>query len=95
MRYFPIIDELFASDSIIFMLIGLIPAVIIGVKMKSTKRNLIGMIGSLVVYVVCEVISNVHTNFMMELALLFIGTIAIGCFVVFLAGVIVSKLKDC
>lgn len=94
MRYFPIIDELFTSDSIIFMLIGLVPAVIIGVKMKSTKRNLIGMIASLVVYAVCEVISNVHTSFMMELALLFIGTIAIGGFAGFLAGLIVSKVES-
>ena len=63
MRYFPILDELFSSDSIIFMFIGLVIASIIGVKIKSTRKNLIGIIGSLIVYVICEVVSIIHTNF--------------------------------
>lgn len=39
MKYLPILEELFSSDSIIFMLIGLILAVSIGVKMKDAKKN--------------------------------------------------------
>lgn len=93
MRYFPIIDELFASDTIVFMLIGLALAAVIGVKMKNTKKNLTGMIGSIVLYAICEVISNIHTNFMVELVLLFVGTIALGGVVGFLVGLIVSKVR--
>ena len=93
MKYLSIFDELFSSNSIIFMLIGLALAVFIGVKIKSTKKNLIGIIVSLSVYVICEVISNVHTNFMIELLLLFVGTIGIGCFVGFLIGLILSKAR--
>ena len=48
MKYLPILDELFSSDSIIFMLIGLAFAVFIAVKMKDTKKNLIGIIVSLI-----------------------------------------------
>lgn len=93
MRYLPILDELFSSDTVIFMLIGLVIAIPIGLKMKSTKKNLIGIMGSFIVYVICEVILNVHTNYMMEIVLLFVGTIAIGCFVGFLIGHIVSKVR--
>lgn len=93
MRYFPIFDELFSSDSIIFMFIGLVIASIIGVKTKSTRKNLIGIIGSLIVYVICEVVSNIHTNFAIELLLIFVGTVAIGSFIGFLIGLIVSKIR--
>lgn len=92
MKYLPILEELFSSDSIIFMLIGLILAVFIGVKMKDAKRNGIGIIVSLFLYAACEVISNIHTTFMAELLLLFIGTIAIGCFAGFGIGLIFSKV---
>lgn len=37
-----------------------------------------------IVYVVCEVISNIRTNNAIEMALLFGGTVAIGLFVGFL-----------
>ena len=93
MKYLPILDELFSSDSIIFMLIGLAFALFTAMKMADTKRNLIGIIVSIIVYAICEFISNIHTTFMVELLLLFVGTIAIGCFIGFGIGLIVSKVR--
>lgn len=42
---------------------------------------------------VCELASNIHTNFMIELILLFAGTIAIGGVIGFLASIIVVKVR--
>lgn len=93
MKYFPILDELFASDSVIFLLIGLAVAVVIGIKMNKTRKNLIALIVCLVLYAVCEAVSNVHMGFMAELILLFIGTVSLGGIVGFLIGWIVSKVR--
>lgn len=38
MKYFPILDELFTSNSIIFLLIGLAVSIMIGVRMKNVKK---------------------------------------------------------
>lgn len=78
MIYLPILQELFTSDSIIMLLIGGILALWIGIKRNDIRRNAIGLGCSFCLYVVCEVGSNVRTNYMIELMLLFVGTIAIG-----------------
>lgn len=44
-------------------------------------------------YVVCELVSNIHTNYMIELILLFVGTIAIGGIIGFLTSIIVAKVR--
>ena len=93
MNYLPILDELLSSDSVIFMVIGLVIALITGIKMKDTKKNLLGAGVNLAIYGVCELFSNFSTNFLIELILLFIGTIAIGGFVGFLIGLIISKVR--
>ena len=93
MKYFPILQELFESDSIIFMLIGLIFAVFIGRKMKDSKQTISSLVLSLVLYVVCEVISNFHTNYLIELILLFVGTIAIGGMIGFLISIFMLKVR--
>lgn len=92
MKYLPIFQELLESDSIIFMLIGLILAVIIGIKMNDIRKNIISLVSCFALYAVCELISNVHTNFMIELILFFIGTVAIGGIIGFLAGIVVVKV---
>ena len=71
MRYLPILEELCSSDSVLFMVVGIIVALVISVKFCDTKRNLIGLIGSFVVYAICEVLTNFYTNYMLEIALLF------------------------
>lgn len=90
MRYLPILEELCSSDSILFMAAGVIVALVISVKFCDTKRNLLGLIGSFVVYAICEVLSNFYTNYMLEIALLFVGTLALGAFIGFLIGLIVT-----
>ena len=49
MRYLPILEELYSSDSVLFMAAGVIVALVISVKFCDTKRNLIGLIGNFVI----------------------------------------------
>lgn len=95
MRCFPILQELLASDSVLFLLIGLVLSGIAALKLKSSKRNLTGMLVSLVLYALCEVLSNIRIrpNYMLDLVLLFIGTIAIGAFIGFAIGFIAAKTQ--
>lgn len=93
MKYLPIFQELFESDSIVFMLIGLILAVFIGIKMNDTRKIMIGLVSDFALYVVCEMISNIHKNFMIEIILLFAGTIALGGIIGFLISTIVVKMR--
>lgn len=93
MKYLPIMDELFSSDSIIFLLIGLVVAFIIGLKLKAAKRITVGLVASLIVYALCEVVSNIPATFLIDILALFIGTVAIGCSIGFLIALIVSKIK--
>lgn len=66
MRYLPVLQELFESDSIIFMLIGLVLAVLIGIKRNDIRKSMFSLISSVVLYAVCELVSNIHTNYMIE-----------------------------
>lgn len=94
MKYLPILGELFSSDSAIFMLIGLVIATIIGIKIKNTRKNTIGVAICLLIYVICEILSQaVGMNYLLEIIALFVGTIAIGGFIGFLIGLIVSKVR--
>ena len=94
MKYLPILGELFSSDSAIFMLIGLVIATIIGIKMKNARKNIIGVAICLITYVVCEIVSNIiGMNYLVEIIALFVGTIAIGGFIGFIIGLIVSKVR--
>ena len=94
MKYLPILGELFSSDSAIFMLIGLVIATIIGIKMKNARKNIIGVAICLVTYVICEIVSNIiGMNYLVEIIALFVGTIAIGGFIGFIIGLIVSKVR--
>lgn len=93
MKYLPIFQELFESNSIIFMLIGLILAVFIGIKMSDSRKTIISLVSSFSLYAVCELVSNIHTNYLLELILLFVGTVAIGGIIGFLVSTIVVKVK--
>ncbi len=93
MRYLPIMGELLSSDSIIFMLIGLVVATMIGINMKSTKKNIVGLGISFAIYVISEIISNIRSSYLLEIILLFVGTLAIGGIIGFLIGLIVSKIR--
>lgn len=93
MKYFPIFQELFQSDSIIFMLIGLAITVFIGIKLNEIKKIIVCLVSSVALYAVCELISNIHTNYLFELILLFVGTIAIGGIIGFLISAIIVKIR--
>lgn len=90
MRYLPILQELLESDTIIFMIIGTVIAVFVGLWLKNPKKNIAAIIISVITYVICELASNIHTNFMLELILLFIGTVAIGCCLGFIIGMTIN-----
>lgn len=94
MRYLHIMDELFASDTIIFLLIGLFVACMIGTKIKSTKKCIVGMVTSFLIYVLCEGVSNIHITWMFAFFALFVGTIALGCCVGFMIVAIAKKVKN-
>lgn len=83
MKYLPILQELFESDTYIFLLIGLIMSIIIGLQIKEKRKKVICIFANLIIYGICEIFSNIPTNYMFELLLLFIGTISIGSFLGF------------
>lgn len=93
MKYLPIFQELFESDSIIFLLIGFILALFVGIKMKNQRQIVISLLSCLALYVVCELVSNIRTNYMVELILLFVGTLAIGGIPGFLISMIVMRVR--
>lgn len=93
MRYLPILGELFSSNSIIFLLIGLVMATGIGIKLENTRKNAIGIAICLAAYGVCEIVSQIGVSYLTGIIALLIGTIAIGGFIGFLIGLTVSKVR--
>jgi hypothetical protein len=93
MKYLPILGELFESDSVIFLIIGIVIAVVMGLILKKRLNLRTALITSVVTYAVCELLSNIHTNFMVEIILVFVGTAALGCFIEFLARLLIRKCK--
>lgn len=83
MKYFPILQELFESDTVIFLIIGLVISILAGLCLKSRKKLIVSSVIALSVYAFCEILSNLRSNYMSELILLFFGTAAIGCFIGF------------
>jgi ABC-type transport system involved in cytochrome c biogenesis permease component len=94
MKYLPILQELFTSDTVKFLIVGIVIAVAIGLFLKKQKHFEISLIASIVVYAVCELISNIHTNFLVEIILVFAGTAALGCFVGFGVSLLIRMLRS-
>jgi FtsH-binding integral membrane protein len=93
MKYIPILQELFESDTVIFLIVGIIIAVIMGLFLKKQKNLKVALITFVVVYAICELLSNMHTNFMLEIILVFVGTVALGCCIVFLVSLLIGMLR--
>ncbi len=93
MKYLNIIDELFSSDSGIFLLIGLLIALIIGLKITSAKKAIIGLVSSFLIYAFCEVILNIYQTYLLAFIMLFVGTIALGCLIGFLIALLAAKIR--
>ncbi|HBB20063.1 MAG: hypothetical protein IJ170_00265 [Ruminococcus sp.] len=81
MRYLPILEELFNSDSVFFLMIGFVIAIMIGAAAKRRKIAVIALAASAAVYGLCELFMNIGTNYLSELLLLVVGTAAIGCII--------------
>jgi hypothetical protein len=93
MKYIPILQELFESDTVIFLIVGIVIAVIMGLFLKKQKNLKVALITSVVVYAICELLSNIHTNFMLEIILVFVGTVALGCCIGFLVSILIGMLR--
>jgi hypothetical protein len=93
MKYLSIFQELFSSDTVIFLIIGIVIAVIIGLSLKKQKNLMFALIISVVIYAICELIENIHTNFLIEIILVFVGAVALGCFIGFLISLLIRKLR--
>ena len=97
MKYLPILQELFESDTIIFLVMGVMSAAMVcrqSGRLAGLKKCITGMLASILIYAICELASNIHTNFLSEIVLLFIGTFAIGCGIGFLACIFIGLLKN-
>lgn len=92
MKYLPILSELFSSDSIIFLVVGLVVAFALGMALKALRKTGIGMMASVIVYALCEALSNVPA-YLVAIITVYIGTIAIGCFGGFLISYLVLKTR--
>lgn len=47
-------------------------------KISDKRKGFVGMAAGLSVYAVCEIILNIRTNNVLEIGLLFVGTVALG-----------------
>jgi hypothetical protein len=94
MKYLPVLEELFTSDSVKFLILGVIIAIVIALFLKTRKSLTAALIASAAVYAVCEILSNIRTNFLVEIILVFAGTAALGCSMVFLVSLIIRALRD-
>ncbi|MBQ3405563.1 MAG: hypothetical protein IJG63_09165 [Oscillospiraceae bacterium] len=93
MSHLPVLSELISSDSRLFLLIGVVIALLFGAMRRDTENRLTGLVVSLIVYALCEAASNIHTNYLIEIILLLAGTAALGSLLAFLIGAAVFGIK--
>ncbi len=91
MRYLPILEEVFTSDMWIVLLVGLITFMLASTRQKSFKTKRIGLITCAVVYIACEILSNIRTNNLLEIIWVLVGTIALGGIPGFAIGMIMKR----
>lgn len=93
MKYLPILQELFESDTVIFLLAGLAVSLAIGGCCRKRIKAVVSAGISLLVYALCELGVYHAVNYLSEIILLFVGTLAIGCVIGFLGGALVCGFK--
>lgn len=89
MRYFPILSELFQSNSIVFMLIGAAVGIITSIRISSRKM-IAGLAVSCVGYAVCEFFLNIFNSSYILFVLFFVGTASVGMIIGLLIGILVK-----
>ena len=85
MNVLVILDELFSSDSYLFLPAGMAIALPVSFLTKDQKKIVTGFIISLLVYVFSEVFLQFHHGYFAGMIVLFAGTAALGaaaCFLV-------------
>jgi uncharacterized membrane protein YccC len=93
MNHLPILQELFESDTRLFLIVGISIAVVMRMFLLNRKSVIYALAVSVVVYAVCELLSNVPTNFLVELILLFVGTVALGSTIGFLVSCFIGRVR--
>jgi hypothetical protein len=93
MNHLPILQELLESDTLFFLIIGISIAVVMRMFLLNRKTEVYALAVSAIVYAVCELLSNVHTNFLVEIILVFVGTVALGGCMGFLVSCFIGRLR--
>ncbi len=94
MKYLPILQELLALNTLVIFLIGLAISILMGLFIKTAKKSLIGLILSLVAYVVCEILQNTQADVGLNIVELFIGTCMLGSALGFFVGLIINMVRS-
>ena len=94
MSHFPILQEMLESNSVIFAVVGLILGRAVGMKLRTPKRNLIAALISGAVYAVCEVLEQHPASYAMGIALLGVGTVAVGATVALIISAVIEKVRS-
>ena len=93
MRYFPILQELFQSDSAIFLLVGFVFGTVMGLGLRAPGKRALGAGVSLFLYAVCEIVCNLRGSYLTELVALFVGTAALGSLLGFVGCLALARKK--
>jgi uncharacterized membrane protein YczE len=93
MNHLPILQELLESDTLLFLIVGISIAVVMRMFLLNRKTVIYALVVSAIVYAVCELLSNVPTNFMVEIILVFVGTVALGGTIGFLVSCFIGRLR--
>lgn len=92
MKYLPIMQELLGSDTVVIFCIGAVAALILGLIMDNRDSRAYAVSCSLGLYLLSELLSNIRLSFLPEIALVFVGTIALGAFIGFAVSFIIKAI---
>ena len=94
MKYLPILDELFHSDSVIILLLSMAACLAwTGILAGRPVRWGRLALACLAVYAACEILANFSGTYLAGLLLLLIGTASLGGAAGVLLGAAVRKLR--
>lgn len=93
MKYLPILQELFESDTLWFFLIGAAISAVFMLRRLNRKSSGRGIIVSAAVYALCELIANAPGSYAVEFIALIVGSAALGALAVSLVLLIFCFIK--
>ena len=92
MSHFTILEELFSSDMILFLIAAAAAAAFASVRTKDRRKDLLGIFICAAVYAASEFCCGLNTSYLIEMLLLFAGTTALGGVIGFAAGLLVFSV---